>query len=1015
MSGGEAAEVKEEGPASSNVKKEDKPPVPKEAKEAAGVPPAELPEAARLIESYWIEEPFVKIDIASVEEMGWAVGYFVREVKLNQPEEKAYNKLVEILSKELSPPSDSSADATSHALSEARRLIAKYRSFLGGGSKESERKVEYFVRRNLLGYGPVDPMVRDVNIEDISCDGLKRAIYVWHRKHESLFSNVMMTDADFFDNFIIKLAHLAGRHVSTAFPIVDAMLPGRHRLAATYGREVSTGGSTFCIRKFREEPFSIVDLIQMGTLDLTMAAYFWLLLDLRLTLMIIGGTGAGKTSLLNALTNLFKPGLKIVTVEETAELNIPHENWVQFVTRESYGLGASKTGEVSLFELVRTSLRYRPDYIIVGEVRGDEAFVLFQAMASVSGDTPVLVRSDKGIELTEVRKLVDGYYADGEERIGKPVRGLQVLTLEGRDATFKPVRYVLRHSADDIFKVRYVGGDVKATGSHSVFMMDEETMRIEQRQVSGLKKGDLLVSFTSLRQTDQAIPVVDVIDVIGEGGSMLVTGIPIWLRNEMGIVNNPMPLGKYLEIETHHSSKNHRQILKLTVPHGKKSIPAMVMLDRDLAFTLGAYLADGCVKNANGKQLVFSFGRPEKDIFLNRVLSTIESRFGDKPYLEDRGSYVLVEFSNAVLADLFEKMCGRRGGEKHVPPQMWSAPRDVIRAFLDGMKADARRKTPRPNQVSIVQKDRRLVTELAWLARIAGYDTRIRRETGGCWCLTFVSREGRKDALGTGLPVKALRRLYQKLRPASMPYEYTYLLLSEKRVQRFCKRDKAKEVLDWVWKKRRVEPDDEAVELRARIVDFIDGDATLLPTKSIVKEKFSGYVYDLSVPGNEAFFGGANPVLLHNTGHGGISTIHADSLDYAMKRLTSPPMNVAETYLPVLNSACLIERVPVPGRSGELPFGRRVRFVWEVRRDGSSHTISEWNPLDDTFECDASRSSHLTDALARMGYSEDRLNEELAGREALLRWMCERNVRHYKEVAKTISQYHAKLREKTAP
>jgi len=336
-------------------------------------------------ESYWIEEPFAKVDIVSVPEKGWALGYFVREVSMNDQERKAYQKLIDVLSKELSPPSDTSVDATSHVHAETRRLIKKYHSFLGGLPKESEAKVEYFIRRDLIGYGAIDSMVRDVNIEDISCDGLDRPIYVWHRKYESLFSNIAMKDPAAFDNFVIKLAHLAGRHVSTAFPLVDAMLPNKHRLAATYAREVTVGGSTFTIRKFREEPFSITDLIKMGTLDISLAAYFWLLLDLRKTMMIMGGTAAGKTSLLNALTSLFKPGLKMVTVEETPELNLPHENWVQFVTRESYGLGASKTGEVTLFDLVKTSLRYRPDYIIVGEVRGAEAFVLFQAMATGHG------------------------------------------------------------------------------------------------------------------------------------------------------------------------------------------------------------------------------------------------------------------------------------------------------------------------------------------------------------------------------------------------------------------------------------------------------------------------------------------------------------------------------------------------------------------------------------------------------------------------------------------------------
>ena len=215
-------------------------------------------------------------------------------------------------------------------------------------------------------------------------------MYVWHRKYESMPTNLIFTNETMLDNLIVKLTHMANKHISTAFPLLDAMLPGKDRLAATFKREVSPKGGSFSIRRFREEPFSVVDLVDMGTLNEEIAAYFWLLIENRMTIAVIGGTGAGKTSTLNALASLVKPSMKIVTVEEIPELNLPHENWVQLVARESYGLGVMKTGEVSLFDLVKTSLRYRPDYIVVGEIRGEEAFVLFQALATGHGGLTTL-------------------------------------------------------------------------------------------------------------------------------------------------------------------------------------------------------------------------------------------------------------------------------------------------------------------------------------------------------------------------------------------------------------------------------------------------------------------------------------------------------------------------------------------------------------------------------------------------------------------------------------------------
>lgn len=378
-------------------KKEDKPEEKKKLKKEIKIDPFQflpLPSNAKIVETYDIEKPFARVVIAEIEEKGLALNYFIDEVKLDEKEKESYEKLVDILSKELLPPKEQTQDAKKYVLSEVDRIINKYKRFLKLTNKDSLGKIKYYVRRDLIGYGPINVLVQDPNIEDISCNGINRPIFVWHRKYESISTNLKVVDNDALNDLVVKLAHLAGRHISTAFPIVDAMLPEKHRLAATYGKEVSGAGSTFTIRKFREEPLSVIDLISFGTLNPRLAAYFWLILENRLTIMVMGGTGAGKTTFLNALMNLLKPGLKIVTVEETAELNIPNENWVQFVSRSSYGLGGSRIGEVTLYDLVRAALRYRPDYIIVGEIRGEEAFVLFQAMATGHGGLSTIHAED---------------------------------------------------------------------------------------------------------------------------------------------------------------------------------------------------------------------------------------------------------------------------------------------------------------------------------------------------------------------------------------------------------------------------------------------------------------------------------------------------------------------------------------------------------------------------------------------------------------------------------------------
>ncbi len=349
-----------------------------------------VPENAEILDEYWVREKYARVVIAKPPENS-AITYYVDEVKLNPDERAAYLKISDIIARELNPAEiGKEEDVRKELLKEARRLSMKYERAFKTVTRAGWDKINYYLERDLLGFGPLNVIINDYRVEDVSCDGVNVPIFVWHRKYESIPTNIRFLEKDALDDYIVKLAHKSGKHVSSAFPIVDAMLFGKHRLAASFRDEVSPKGSTFTIRKFREEPFSIVDLVQMGTISDEMAAYFWMLIENRCTIMVIGGTGSGKTTILNALASLIKPGMKLVTVEETAELNLPHENWVQFVSRESYGLTGTKVGQISLFDLVKTSLRYRPDYLIVGEVRGEEAYVLFQAMATGHGGLSTL-------------------------------------------------------------------------------------------------------------------------------------------------------------------------------------------------------------------------------------------------------------------------------------------------------------------------------------------------------------------------------------------------------------------------------------------------------------------------------------------------------------------------------------------------------------------------------------------------------------------------------------------------
>jgi flagellar protein FlaI len=350
----------------------------------------EPPANAELLDTYTIEAPYSQVNVLALPELGGGKSYFINETKLPDDEKALLRKITEIVSREMEPPKNGENPMT-YLGSEAKRLVLKY-NLIKKDKWDEEKwgRILYYLQRDFLGFGHIHVIMNDPMIEDLSVNGLGTPVYVWHRKYESMPTNLTFTDENALDNLIVKLTHLSSKHISTAYPILDAMLPGKDRLAATFKREVSPKGGSFTIRRFREEPFSIIDLIEMGTINDQIAAYLWMLIENRMTIAVIGGTGAGKTSTLNAIASLVKPQMKLVTVEEIPEMNVSHENWVQLVSRDSYGLGTSKTGEVTLFDLVRTSLRYRPDYIVVGEIRGEEAFVLFQALATGHGGLTTL-------------------------------------------------------------------------------------------------------------------------------------------------------------------------------------------------------------------------------------------------------------------------------------------------------------------------------------------------------------------------------------------------------------------------------------------------------------------------------------------------------------------------------------------------------------------------------------------------------------------------------------------------
>ena len=250
---------------------------------------------------------------------------------------------------------------------------------------EQYARIMYFIYRNFVGFNEIEPFLQDPNIEDISCDGTGAPMYIVHRKFGSIKTNVYFNDLEYLREFIIKIAERTGRYVSYAEPVLEGTLPDGSRVSATLAGDVATRGPTFTIRKFSERPFSPIDVINSKTISSALMAYFWYIIEYGASILIVGGVATGKTSFLNSICMFIPPEAKIVSIEDTRELRIPNEHWVPTLARVGFGIplpGGEKYGGVSLFDLLKQSFRQNPDYVIVGETRGPEAYVMFQGMSS---------------------------------------------------------------------------------------------------------------------------------------------------------------------------------------------------------------------------------------------------------------------------------------------------------------------------------------------------------------------------------------------------------------------------------------------------------------------------------------------------------------------------------------------------------------------------------------------------------------------------------------------------------
>jgi len=328
------------------------------------------------LERYWVNEPYALVVILFNPEKNTNV-YYVVEPKLSDFDDlflrEIKDRLKDVL---LFEDIKNDEDKDKILTDKVKRLVKEYSIDI---SPLTTEKILYFTRRDFIKFGKIDPLMHDDRIEDVSANGFGVPIYLYHKKYTNLATNVIYRE-DELDSYVIRLAQRCGKHISVAEPMIDATMPDGSRIQMTLGTTITTHGATFTIRKFSEVPITPVDLINWNTFSAEEMAYLWICIENNKSLIYAGGTASGKTSSLNAVSLFIPWQAKIISLEDTRELKLPHPNWIPGVTRDSFT--ADGKGTIDMYDLLKAALRQRPEFLLVGEVRGKEALTLFQAMST---------------------------------------------------------------------------------------------------------------------------------------------------------------------------------------------------------------------------------------------------------------------------------------------------------------------------------------------------------------------------------------------------------------------------------------------------------------------------------------------------------------------------------------------------------------------------------------------------------------------------------------------------------